>query len=75
MKTAVIVIPTYNEIGTIGKMIDYLFDKIFKEICNYDMKVLIVDANSPDGSAELINKKMKQYKNLYLIIEEKKEGI
>ena len=40
---AVIVIPTYNEAASIGKMIDHLFTVTFPLIKNWDCKVLIVD--------------------------------
>ncbi len=75
MKTAVVVIPTFNEVQTIGKMMDHLFVKIFPQIKGWACKILIVDANSPDGTADLIRKKQKEYPNLDLLVEVKKEGI
>ncbi len=74
-QTAVVVIPTYNEAETIGKMIDFLFRQTFPGITNWICKVLIVDANSPDGTANIVRGKQKLYKNLHLFVEEKKEGI
>ncbi len=74
-KTAAVIIPTYNEAENIEKMIDCLFSDIFKRINNYEMKLLVVDGNSNDGTAGIVKSKMKKFDNLYLIVEEKKEGI
>ena len=73
MNTAVVVIPTYNEKKNIEKMIDYLFTKTFKKIMNYNMKLLVVDGNSPDKTSTAVKKKMKNYKNLFLLTEKKKK--
>jgi len=73
--TAVVVIPAYNEAENIEKMIDCLFSDIFKRTAGYEMKLLIVDGNSKDGTADIVKNKMKKFKNLHLIVEEKKEGI
>jgi len=72
---AVVVIPTYNEADSIGKMIEYLFDKIFPKIKNWEMKVLICDDSSPDGTYKAIEKYQKKYKNLYLSLAKSKAGI
>lgn len=74
-KNAVVVIPTYNEAETIGKMIDHLFTITFPKSPNWNCKVLIVDAKSPDGTSEIVKEKQKKYPNLDLYVEEKKEGI
>ncbi len=74
-KNAVVVIPTYNESETIGKMIDHLFSVTFPKSPGWNCKVLIVDAKSPDGTSEIVKEKQKKYSNLDLYIEEKKEGI
>lgn len=74
-KTAVVVIPTYNEAGTIGRMIDHLFNKTFPQIDNWEMKLLVVDAQSPDGTADIVKEKQKEYDNIEVFVEKKKEGI
>lgn len=74
-KTAVVVIPTYNERGTIGKMIDYLFEKTFPKIKDWQMKLLVVDDTSPDGTYKIVEEKQKKYKNLFLYLNPKKMGI
>jgi len=74
-KTAVVVIPTYNEAETIGEMVDHLFTETFPLIDNWNCKLLVVDAQSPDGTAEIVEEKKKKYDNLEVFVEKKKEGI
>ena len=80
---AVIVIPTYNEADNIGKMIEYLNTKTFPNIVakkgdlieSWDMKILVVDGNSPDGTGKVVEKESKKYNNTYLLTETSKDGI
>ena len=80
---AVIVIPTYNEADNIGKMIEYLNTKTFSNIVakkgdlheSWDMKILVVDGNSPDGTGKIVEKEAKKYNNTYLLTETSKDGI
>jgi dolichol-phosphate mannosyltransferase len=80
---AVIVIPTYNEADNIGKMIEYLNTKTFPNIVAkkgdlnepWDMKILVVDGNSPDGTGKIVEKLAKKYNNTYLYTETSKDGI
>lgn len=69
------VIPTYDERGNIGRAIDQLED-VFKKIpLNYEMHILVVDDSSPDGTADEVKTKMKQLKNVHLLINKKKMGL
>ena len=80
---AVIVIPTYNETDNIGRMIDYLNTKTFPYIkakkgglvSDWDMHILVVDGNSPDGTGKVVAKSAKKYPNTYLLTETSKDGI
>jgi dolichol-phosphate mannosyltransferase len=74
-QVAVLVIPTYNEAEIIGKMIDYLSLRIFPEIKNWRMKILVVDGNSPDGTGRITLEKSKQYPDIYLYEETSKDGL
>lgn len=82
-QTAVVVIPTYNEAGTIGKIINHLNNTTFPYIKtkkgnltqNWDMKILVVDGNSPDGTGKVVEQKAKKYPNVYLYTETSKDGI
>jgi len=73
MQRVVIVMPTFNEAENIGWMIDELFVKEFPKI-KADMHLLVVDANSPDGTAKIVEEKMKKFANLHLLKKEK-EGL
>lgn len=65
----IIVIPTYNEKDNIVE----LLGKIFSLMPN--IYVMIVDDNSPDGTADLIEKLKNQYPNLLLFKRGAKEGL
>ena len=80
---AVIIIPTYNEAENIGKMIEYLNTKTFRDIYNkknnlsqdWLMKILVVDGNSPDGTGKIVKQLSKKYSNTFLYTETSKDGI
>ncbi len=72
---AVIVIPTYNEADSIGKMIDHLYGITFPKIKDWECKILVVDDTSPDGTYKVVQAKQKVYKNLFLSLSAKKAGI
>ena len=59
MKTLVIS-PTYNE----RKNVTSLVDAVFK--VNPDYHLLIIDDNSPDGTADLVKRLQLRYDNLFL---------
>ncbi len=60
------VIATYNEKGNIGPMLDTLL-KIAKENPKYEFVTLIVDANSTDGTQEVVKKYMKEEESIHLL--------
>ncbi len=62
----VIIIPTYNEKGNIEKLINILQEDVFPKIKNHEMNILVVDDNSPDGTAEEVRLLMKKRKNIDL---------
>jgi dolichol-phosphate mannosyltransferase len=68
----IVIMPTYNERENIGPIIDSL-QKEFNKV-PHDMNILVVDDNSPDGTAEIVKAECRRYTNLYLIIG-KKEGL
>lgn len=72
---AVIVIPTYNEAGSIGKMIDHLFTITFPKIKDWTCQVLVVDDTSPDGTYKVVQALQKKYSNLFLSLSPSKNGI
>jgi len=72
---AVVVIPTYNEADSIGKMIDYLFTKTFPKIKGWEMKLLVVDDTSPDGTFKIVQELQSKYPDLELYLNPEKKGI
>ena len=65
MNNGIIVIPTYNEIENIEAIIAAVFE------LNYQLHILVVDDNSPDGTADKVIELQHKYKNLFL---EKRQG-
>ena len=68
----VMVVPTYDEKGNIGRAIDELETVFTKVPDNYEMHILVVDDSSPDGTADEVREKMKQLKNVHLLINKKR---
>lgn len=64
-----IVIPTYNEAGSVLTTIDRVHDTV------PDAQVLIVDDNSPDGTGTTIQKGQTTRPFVHLLHREKKEGL
>lgn len=55
MSNALVIIPTYNEIENISKMLDTVMN------LNEAYDVLIVDDGSPDGTAQVVREKMERF--------------
>ena len=67
---SLVIIPTYNEMENI----QLILDSIFK--LEYPFHVLVVDDNSPDGTAGLVKEYMSEYPNrLYLLERKEKMGL
>ncbi len=64
-----IIIPTYNEIDNIERMIRTLFD-LYPEI-----HVLIIDDGSPDGTAQVVKNFQANYMGLHLLQRSGKLGL
>lgn len=66
----IIIIPTYNEIENIEKIIRKVFS------LDEDFHILIVDDGSPDGTATTVKQLQKEYSNNLFILERKgKQGL
>jgi dolichol-phosphate mannosyltransferase len=68
----VIILPTYNEKDNIGPMLQALVEQ-FRKI-PHDMSILVVDDNSPDGTADIVRAHARTAPNLFLL-SGKKEGL
>lgn len=65
------IVPTYNEKANIGIMLKALL-KIAKKNPHYKFFHIIVDDNSPDGTAKIVQQWMKKNKSIYLLTGPKK---
>jgi dolichol-phosphate mannosyltransferase len=65
-----VIIPTYNEIENIEKMIRAVFD------LRKEFHILIVDDGSPDGTADVVKRLQQQYSlQLHLMQRKGKQGL
>ena len=70
MNDTLVIIPTYNEQDNIV----YIIEKVFSLEQGFDL--LIIDDNSPDGTADLVKNLQKKFtENLHLIQREGKLGL
>ena len=69
MKTLVI-IPTYNERENVDSIVPAVL-----AITPSETEVLIVDDNSPDGTAEVVRQLQQQNSRVHLLLRQKKEGL
>src|SRR5690606_37311531 len=70
MVKAVVVVPTYNEIENIERLLRTVFS------LQRDFHVLVVDDNSPDGTAQVVAENIDNYPDrLFLIKRENKTGL
>ena len=68
MKT-LIIIPTYNELENLTKLLPEVLSK------DNNINILIVDDNSPDGTAAFVENEMKKDDRIHLIRRESKQGL
>lgn len=64
-----VIIPTYNEIDNIEKMIVKIFS------ISPELSLLIIDDGSPDGTAHTVKGLKKKYPKLHILEREKKLGL
>ncbi len=70
----VIVVPAYNETENLNRLITEL-EAAFQKIPTHQLSVLIVDGNSPDGTAAKVKELGKSRPWLHLLVEKEKNGI
>lgn len=71
MKKACIVLPTFNESDNLKILLPQLFREAGR-ITTHELHVLVVDDNSPDGTAETVRGLLDTFPNLHLISGEKR---
>lgn len=74
MTKVVVVIPTYNESGNIISVTRALA-RVFKTIPGYDLHVLFVDDNSPDGTSRVVEQMIKKYSFVHILKNKHKGGL
>ena len=65
---ATVVIPTYNEVANIAKLIERIFGAA------PNMNILVVDDNSPDATGTVVSRIAQINTNVNLLSRDKKEG-
>lgn len=68
---ACLVLPTYNEAENVKVVIPRIFEQA-RKISTHDLHVVVVDDNSPDGTAEIVRQLMVTLPNLHLLTGQKK---
>ena len=70
MESGLVIIPTFNEIENIEAIINTVFD------LKKDFHILVVDDNSPDGTAQNVRQLQQQYpERLFLEVRTQKSGL
>ena len=64
-----VIVPTYDEAGNIAELVRQFF-----EIAGH-LHLLVVDDNSPDGTAEIVEQLKTEYPNLSLLCREGERGL
>lgn len=70
MLKVIIVIPTYNEKENIARTLDVSLTE-FAQIEGADVQILVVDGNSPDGTAEIVKPYTESHEKIHLLCKEK----
>ena len=66
---ATVILPTYNESASIGTVLENIFSHAPQ------IDVLVVDDNSPDGTALIVEKLQARFPQLFLLKRKGKEGL
>lgn len=75
-RTALMIVPTYNEAGNIAELLDQLFALPTRESTGWDMHVLVRDDRSPDGTGEIVEElALDRYRGRLLLSRGTKQGL
>ncbi len=67
---SLVIIPTYNEKSNIARILDIIFNL---KLPNLD--ILVVDDNSPDGTADIVKEAQENHESIFLLEREGKLGL
>ena len=73
-----IIIPTYNEAANITRLLDMIYSrerKLHYRELNISMSILVVDDNSPDGTAAAVRGYRKKNTSVNLLLRQNKNGL
>jgi len=73
-----LIIPTYNESKNIPKLLKILYSEQYRrryDAENIIMNVLVVDDNSPDGTANVVKAFQENNSHIYLLSDREKNGL
>lgn len=74
MKKVLIILPTFNEAGSIKKLIiDILAQN--QKTPNWEIEILVNDSSSTDDTAKIVKNLEKKYSKKIFLLETKKEGL
>jgi dolichol-phosphate mannosyltransferase len=65
-----VIIPTFNEAENIGRLLDEILD-----LYHSTVDILVIDDNSPDGTADIVRAKQAMRSGIHLITREQKMGL
>lgn len=68
--TLSVVIPAFNEAGTVGPLLDAV---LRKQIANMTLEVIVVESNSTDGTRQIVER-YAEHPRVKVILEEKPKG-
>jgi dolichol-phosphate mannosyltransferase len=68
-----VIIPTYNEKGNISRLIEGLNSSL--SALNLSYEIIIVDDNSPDGTAKVVENISEEHQEVVLFSRDKKSGV
>jgi len=71
---AIVVIPTFNERENISRLLPKV-QEVVKNISGWRVEILVVDDNSPDGTAGVVRRLAEKSKNIHLHLRKKREGL
>lgn len=74
MKKALVILPTFNEAGTIKDLIENILNQN-KKISNWKINILVNDSSSTDSTTKIIKNLQKKYPHKIYLLETKKEGL
>ncbi len=69
-RPALVIIPTFNEADNIGRLLVDL-----RELYSSTVDILVIDDNSPDGTADIVRSMQHETSGIYLITRERKLGL